>query len=268
MTGAILTDADFTDAILTEADLSSSSGDSGSLAPTNTPMASGTTTLTRANLTGANLARANLSHSNLLETNFTNANLMGADLSSASFTTAELGGADLRGAVGASLDDAFFTRNTILPDGSILGLNLAADQSLIIRNSTADIPIWISQEMTLDPRASLHVLVDDQAWNSTILFAPDTAVSRAGILVLDLAPGVPLDSLAGTSFQLFDWSGVNPSGEFQIDAKHGYLWDTSGLYTSGVVSFVSVPEPSAFVLLGLGAMGLLTYGWRRRNQAS
>ncbi len=170
--------------------------------------------------------------------------------------------------MGASLDNTFFTRNTIRPDGTILGLNLAANENLIVRNSPADIPILVSDEMTLDPAALLHVFVDNEPWNSTILFAPNTPVSLDGILALDVAPGVMLVDLEGKSYQLFDWSGVNPSGQFLIDAKHGYRWNTSALYTSGVVSFVSVPEPSTLVFLGIGAVGLLGYEWRRRKRAS
>jgi hypothetical protein len=33
------------------------------------------------------------------------------------------------------------------------------------------------------------------------------------------------------------------------------------------ISPASVPEPSALVLLGVGAFGLLGYGWRRRSVA-
>jgi hypothetical protein len=37
------------------------------------------------------------------------------------------------------------------------------------------------------------------------------------------------------------------------------------LYASGTITHECVPEPSTVVLLGIGAIGLLVYGWRRRR---
>ena len=51
----------------------------------------------------------------------------------------------------------------------------------------------------------------------------------------------------GDTFQLFDWSGVSPTGTFNIVAAPG--WDVSQLYTAGEVTYVgTVPdlEPSFF----------------------
>jgi hypothetical protein len=35
-----------------------------------------------------------------------------------------------------------------------------------------------------------------------------------------------------------------------------------------IPSATGVPEPSTLTLLGLGSLGLLGYGWRRRNRAA
>ena len=93
---------------------------------------------------------------------------------------------------------------------------------------------------------------DGAPWGSTISFDSGIPVTLGGNLELDIAGGVYLGSLVHESVQLFDWTGVNPSGQFaQVininDLPTGYWWDTSQLYTTGYVTLV--PEPSSFVLL-------------------
>ena len=170
------------------------------------------------------------------------------------------------GATGASLTSAT-THNTILPNGSIQGLNLAAGENLTIRNYTGGIPIQVSGEMTMDPAASLQIVLDGQPWGSAISFHSAIPVLLAGDLDLTFAAGVDPNSLVGDSFQLFDWDGVSPNGQFQVVS--GYDWDLSQLYTTGEVTLLgaAVPEPSTLALLGVGALGLIAYAWRRRKLA-
>jgi len=48
----------------------------------------------------------------------------------------------------------------------------------------------------------------------------------------------------------------------------GVFGDNTGAYNIEVTQLTPVPEPSTFVLLGLGAISLLGYAWRRRRQAA
>ena len=160
------------------------------------------------------------------------------------------------------------THNTILPDGSINGLTLAAGESLVIRNyaGAESVPIIVLGQMSMDPAASLQIVLDGQPWGSTISFDSGIPVSLAGELDLTFAPGIDPTSLVGDTFQLFDWSGVNPNGRFQVVSNYG--WDLSQIYSSGEVTLlaVTVPEPSTFAMLGVGACGLLACTWRRRRR--
>ena len=46
-------------------------------------------------------------------------------------------------------------------------------------------------------------------------------VSLGGELDLTVASGVDLNSLAGETFKLFDWTGVHPTGQFNIVGDPG-----------------------------------------------
>ena len=216
----------------------------------------------------------NLNSSTLTNANLTNANLANANVTGAIFSGGTLNGADIRGATGFSAGGASAT-NAILPDGIIAGLQLdAGNQLLVVRNYSggSPIPIHVTGGVSMQDGTTIQMLLDNNPWGSTIPFASSTSVSLGGNLELNVTPDayIGLD-LLGDSFQLFDWSGVTPTGHFNIvndlagvEGPGGPLyWDTSALYTTGVVTLV--PEPSSLALLGVGAIGLLGYAWRRRT---
>ncbi|RYG65667.1 PEP-CTERM sorting domain-containing protein [bacterium] len=70
---------------------------------------------------------------------------------------------------------------------------------------------------------------------------------------------------SGQSFDLFDFGTA--TGTFRSVAlpslDGGLTWDTSALYTTGVIRTQAVPEPATLAALGLGALALL----RRRRRA-
>ena len=173
--------------------------------------------------------------------------MTGADLSGSTLTNANLTGADLRGVQGLGfvLDPTATATNTILPDGTIQGLNLnSTNPTLIVRNydyftGNSSIPIHILQGMSMNPGTSLVFQFDGHPWGSTISFAAGIPVTLGGNIELGVAPGVDPTGLLGQSIPLFDWTGISPSGQFaQVvsDLPTRYLWNTSALYTSGQVA--------------------------------
>ncbi len=212
------------------------------------------------NVSGANFTGGTLSNANLAGANLTNSCLLNATLSNAN-----LSGADLRGATWFSGSSAV-TNNTILPDGTVHDLTLdISNPMLLVRNYSGNIPIHVQQGMILTESASLVLEFDGNPWGSTISFASGVPVTLGGNLELDLVAGVNPARLVGDTYQVFDWTGVSPSGQFANitnDLPPGYTWDTSQLYTTGDVTLT--PEPSTLALLAAGALGLLGYDWRRR----
>jgi uncharacterized protein YjbI with pentapeptide repeats len=233
LTGAALTLATLTNADLREADLTGAnlagffvvvSGEEG-----------GYYHFPGANLTGANLSGANLTGADFSGTddyvfgfphpgaNFTNANLSGADARGANFKYATMTGAN--------------TSNLIQPDGHIAGLDLTSGASLVVRDYDGGTTIRVEDRLLTDPTGSLRLVFDADGWGSTISFAPGIPVTRDGTLELAFAPGVNLADQHGRTIDLFDWTGVTPTGAFDVESPH--LWDLSDLYTTGEVALLA-----------------------------
>ena len=64
----------------------------------------------------------------------------------------------------------------------------------------------------MGPGGTLRMLFEADAWDSTISFAAGIPVTLGGTLNLSFADGTNLASQVGRSFQLFDWTGVAPTG--------------------------------------------------------
>ena len=219
-------------------------------------------------MTNATLVNANLRNCGICFSNFTDANLTNAKLNSAYFRSSVLNGADMRGATGFRSDDST-TQNTIMSDGTIQGLILDKDNPrLIVRNfecldHQSPIAIHVAQQMQLSNESIIEIIMNDKHWNSTISFSNGIPVALDGTLLLEI-DAANVEALAGTSFHIFDWSGVNPTGQFQISSDE--TWDTSRLYTDGTVIFLHAPEPLTLVqLASIAIIAGLGVAVRRRE---
>jgi autotransporter-associated beta strand protein len=174
-------------------------------------------------------------------------------------TGANFTGTDLRDISYASPDSTNITTNTILPGGTIQGLNLnATNPTLFVRNYNYAYytPIHVQQGMTLTQSASLVLEFDGNPWGSTISFDSGIPVTLGGNLALDLVAGVNPAGLVGDSVQLFNWTGVDPSGQFASITNGlppGYSWNTSQLYTTGDVTLV--PTTGTFAVWASAGSG-------------
>jgi hypothetical protein len=90
--------------------------------------------------------------------------------------------------------------------------------------------------------------VDFPPWNAIVLFAT----------------GGPLTTL----FNFDGTSGYNPLGSLTLGSDGLTLFGTtqSGGSGNGTIFALTIPEPSALTLLGMGAFGLMAYIWRRRRR--
>ncbi len=159
----------------------------------------------------------------------------------ATITGADFSGADARGA--RYLDtEVVNSTNMIRPDGSIRGLQLTEEKTLVVRdyagdpnNFDAPIPIYVENALAMDSTGTLRLEIGGDDWGSLISFAPGIGVGLDGRLQLDFAADVDVASQYGRAFRIFDWSGVVPVGQFTLDSP--YAWNLSRLYTTGEITF-------------------------------
>jgi hypothetical protein len=84
-------------------------------------------------------------------------------------------------------------------------------------------------------------VLEADAWDSTISFAPGIPATLGGTLELTFADGVDVASQVGRTFDLFDWTGVMPTGAFNVASP--YAWDLSKLYAAGEVTLAAAGGP-------------------------
>jgi uncharacterized protein YjbI with pentapeptide repeats len=199
------------------------------------------------NLTGQNLMNANFLYAALAGANLSGANLANANFYNATLTNANLTGADARGAQDF-LASTPNTRNLIQSNGHIAGLDLTTGASLVVRDydgnltlspPTGPMPIIVDQHLAMIGTGTLRMAFDADAWDSTISFHPGIPVALGGTLELTFDSNVNLATQIGRTFDLFDWSGVSPTGVFAIASP--YTWNLTNLYATGEVTLTAVP---------------------------
>jgi hypothetical protein len=109
----------------------------------------------------------------------------------------------------------------------------------------------VDEHLVMGPGGTLRMIFEADDWDSTISFAPGIPVTLGGTLELTFADNVNPASQLGRTFDLFNWTGVNPTGAFAVYSP--YAWDLSNLYTTGQVTLTAVPEPATIVLLAFAA---------------
>jgi hypothetical protein len=221
------------------------------------------------NLTNAVFYNALLANADLSQANLVNASFSGATLTDANFTAA-----DMRGSTRADVSRAI-VKNTIRPDGVIFGLDLENGSELVVRDDDGvspgplltprpPIPITIRDHMAISDGGSLRFLFDSDSWDSLFSFEAGIPVTLGGTLKLEFSPDVELQSQIGRTIQLFNWTGVAPTGTFGVVSP--YLWDLSQLYTSGEITLIAVPEPSALLLASVAGLGFALVTPRRSTE--
>jgi hypothetical protein len=107
---------------------------------------------------------------------------------------------------------------------------------------------------------------DDGAIQFTYEFIQPGRGDELGIWIDDQLRFIVAGEYAGTELQtgIFDISDLALGSHTMTVALHDYGTDPAQ-FSIGDFVVISIPEPSTLTLLGIGAIGLLAYAWRRRR---
>ena len=122
---------------------------------------------------------------------------------------------------------------------------------------STDLDKWLADAATINGYDSPYLKGDTNLNGEVDVWKPD-GTGDAEVLSSDL------NTMSGMV-----WGDGDFNGDGDVD-----VWETSGLGDAQLLStnmlatndvgVTTVPEPSTLILLSMGVVGLLTYGWRRR----
>ena len=274
--GATLTDADFTGAEIPGANFGKYFVPGGALGTLLGTGISLEQLYSTASYQAHHLSGIGLYGNQLTRANLAGQNLTGADLR-LGLPGVDLTAADIRGAYINPLGSGVTTKNSIWSDGRIRRLDLDAGDMLVVRDYDGVLrevygrplgssSIRIDEHLKMAPGGTLRMVFEADDWDSMISFAPGIPVTLGGTLELTFAADVNFASQVGRTLDLFNWTGVSPTGRFQLRVSSGTMWDASKLYTAGevtvlpIASDVTVPPGGSYVAGGLSARSLTLAG--------
>jgi hypothetical protein len=147
----------------------------------------------------------------------------------------------------------------------IAGLNVLEGERLVVRSFLpkqvrVEGSFTISDGGRLEFGLDLNAGFDYSPWSSTITFEPNIPVHLGGTLALTFDAG--MRPASGSTFDLFDWTGVEPTGVFIVASP--YLWDLTNLYSTGEVRLTGTGGVADYDQSGVvdqGDLDLVLLNW-------